>query len=300
MQFELFIHLFTYLHFLNYLFLLSFSLFIIVFKNYLQTCLLKYSLICRKEKPSSYDSSREKSSYQSSYGLDESIDLSTKWRAPPTSERKSAGSVSSTFAQPASASNTSEVGYSDRTSELKRSKSLSHHARMLPRKRLHTGEPQPNSASSCSSPDVIVLSDEEKPRLNGHINGYESDSRNSDAENMEMPPLPQEKVWEPDEYKAQKRKLRELQDELRSEEMKLVLLKKLHQSQMVKETILNQAAAAVAGKMVPTANRGASNAAPPPLVRSGQITQPQNKMLSQQLSHQSPMINSPLVSYFDF
>lgn len=255
------------------------------------------SFNCRKEKPSSYESSREKSSYQSSYGLDESIDLSTKWRAPPTSERKSASSVSSTFAQPASASHTSEAGYSDRTSELKRSKSVSHHARMLPRKRLHiSGDPQPNSVSSCSSPDVIVLSDEDKPRLNGHINGYESDSRNSDIENMEMPPLPQEKVWDPDELKAQKRKLRELQDELRSEEMKLVLLKKLHQSQMVKETILNQAAAAVAGKMVPTVNRGASSAAPPPLVRSGQIAQPQNKMLSQQLSHQSSLLNSPLVS----
>lgn len=177
---------------------------------------------------------------------------------------------------------------------------MSHHARMLPRKRLHVGDPQPNSASSCSSPDVIVLSDEDKPRLNGHINGYESDSRNSDIENIEMPPLPQEKVWDPEELKSQKRKLKELQDELRSEEMKLVLLKKLHQSQMVKETILNQAAAAVAGKMVPTLNRGASTAAPPPLVRSGQIPQPQNKMLSQQLSHPSSMINSPLVSLFSF
>lgn len=257
--------------------------------------------IFRKEKPNNYESNREKSSYQSSYGLDETIDLSTKWRAPPASERKSASSIGSTFAQPASASNTSDAGYSDRTSELKRSKSMSHHARMLPRKRLHTGDPQPNSTSSCSSPDVIVLSDEEKPRLNGHINGYESDSRNSDIENMEMPPLPQEKVWDPEELKAQKRKLRELQDELRSEEMKLVLLKKLHQSQMVKDTILNQAAAAVASKMVPTASRGASSAAPPPLVRSGQISQTQitqNKMLSQQLSHQSPLISSPLVSFF--
>ncbi|XP_042902008.1 transcriptional repressor p66 alpha isoform X2 [Parasteatoda tepidariorum] len=254
-------------------------------------------LSLRREKPFSYES-RDRGSYStSSYGLDETMDLSTKWRAPPLAERKPLGSISSTFPQSASTSNTSEPGSGERNSELKRSKS-SHHVRMLPRKRLHiSSESQPpnNSASSCSSPDVIVLSDEDKPRLNGHINGYESDSRNSDPEPMEMPPLPVEKVWDPIELKEKRRLLRELRDELRSEEMKLVLLKKLHQSQMIKENILNQAAAAVAGKMVPSANRGTSNAVPPPLVRSGQISQSQNKMLSQQLSHQSSVMNSSLI-----
>ncbi|KFM78493.1 Transcriptional repressor p66 alpha, partial [Stegodyphus mimosarum] len=250
-------------------------------------------LSLKKEKPVNFES-REKSSYSSSYGLDETIDLSTKWRAPPPSERKLGGSISSTFAQPASASNTSESGCIERTQDHKRSKS-SHHVRMLPRKRLCVSDQQQNSASSCSSPDVIVLSDEEKPRLNGHLNGYESDSKNSDSEAMEMPPLPPEKTWDPEELKEKRRILRELRDELRSEEMKLVLLKKLHQSQMIKENLINQAAAAMAGKMVPTANRGASSAAPPPLVRSGQVPQTQNKMLSQQLSHQSSMLNSPLM-----
>ncbi|XP_054716657.1 transcriptional repressor p66-alpha-like [Uloborus diversus] len=252
-------------------------------------------LSVKKEKPSSYDS-RDKSSYQSSYSLDETMDLSTKWRAPPTSERKAATSIGSTFAQPASASSASET---DRTmSDHKRSKS-GHHSRMLPRKRLHIApnmesQPLQNSASSCSSPDVIVLSDEDKPRFNGHLNGYESDSKNSDSELSEMPPLPPEKSWDPEKLKEKRKLLRELRDELRSEEMKLVLLKKLHQSQMIKDNLLNQAAAAaVAGKMVPTTNRGASNAAPPPLVRSGQIPQPSNKMLSQQLSHQSALLNTP-------
>ncbi|GFU04889.1 hypothetical protein NPIL_8651 [Nephila pilipes] len=248
-------------------------------------------LSLKKSKPHSYES-REKI-YPSPYSLDETMDLSTKWRAPPTSERKPLGSISSTLAQPASTSHTSESGNLERTSDHKRSKS-SHHVRMLPRKRLHVAEStHHNSASSCSSPDVIVLSDEERPRLNGHLNGYDSDTKNSD---LEVLPLPPEKQWDPKELKEKQRRLNQLRDELRSEEMKLVLLKKLHQSQMIKENLLNQAAAAVANKMVPTGSRGASSTAPPPpLVRTGQIQQPQGKMLSQQLSHQSSMMSSPLM-----
>ncbi|KAF8771021.1 Transcriptional repressor p66-beta like protein [Argiope bruennichi] len=249
-------------------------------------------LSLKKTKPTSYET-REKV-YPSSYSLDETMDLSTKWRAPPTSERKPLSSISSTLAQPASTSNTSESGNPERTSEHKRSKS-SHHVRMLPRKRLHTTtETHHNSASSCSSPDVIVLSDEERPRLNGHLNGYDSDAKNSDSE---MPPLPPEKHWDPKELKEKMRQYKQFRGELRSEEMKLVLLKKLQQSQMIKENILNQAAAAVANKIVPTGSRSASNTAPPPpLVRTGQIPQPQNKMLGQQLSHQTSMMSSPLAA----
>ncbi|CAL1290996.1 unnamed protein product [Larinioides sclopetarius] len=248
-------------------------------------------LSLKKTKPNSYET-REKV-YPTSYGLDETMDLSTKWRAPPTSERKPLSSISSTLSQPASTSNTSESGNPERTSEHKRSKS-SHHVRMLPRKRLHAAtETHHNSASSCSSPDVIVLSDEERPRLNGHLNGYDSDAKNSDSE---MPPLPPEKHWDPKELNDKRRQYKQLRGELRSEEMKLVLLKKLQQSQMIKENLLNQAAAAVATKMVPTGSRGASNTAPPPpLVRTGQIPQPQNKMLGQQLSHQTSLMSSPLM-----
>ncbi|XP_026288283.1 transcriptional repressor p66-alpha isoform X1 [Frankliniella occidentalis] len=82
------------------------------------------------------------------------------------------------------------------------------------------------------SPDVIVLSDEE-PKLNGFTNGYESDS----SDIGEMPPLLPIKELSPAEVEERERMLRKLREELRNEEMKLVLLKKLRQSQQMKENI---------------------------------------------------------------
>ncbi|XP_046999895.1 transcriptional repressor p66-alpha isoform X1 [Schistocerca americana] len=83
----------------------------------------------------------------------------------------------------------------------------------------------------AESPDIIVLSDEE-PRINGYTNGYESDS-----DEGEMPPLIPIKELTPQELEERERTLRKLREELRNEEMKLVLLKKLRQSQQMKENI---------------------------------------------------------------
>lgn len=52
-----------------------------------------------------------------------------------------------------------------------------------------------------------------------------------------MPPLPPIKELSSDELAERERTLRKLREELRSEEMKLVLLKKLRQSQQLKENI---------------------------------------------------------------
>ncbi|KAJ9599621.1 hypothetical protein L9F63_026530, partial [Diploptera punctata] len=89
--------------------------------------------------------------------------------------------------------------------------------------------------SYAESPDIIVLSDEE-PRLNGFAtNGFDSDT-----DEGEMPPLPPsstQKELSPAELAERERGLRKLREELRNEEMKLVLLKKLRQSQQMKENI---------------------------------------------------------------
>lgn len=236
-----------------------------------------HSLFSRKAKASSYEN-REKvypPPAVSSYNHDETMDLSTKWRAPPSTTTK----------PPATPSH---------HPHHKRPKPHSPHSRMLPRKRHHS-----------TSPDVIVLSDEEQRQVNGHRatpNGHLSPSLTPGEEAAEegpLPPLPVEREWAPGELREKRRLLRELRDELRSEEMKLVLLKKLHQSQAIKESLVS-----VASKIVPAAaaavagNRGA--AVPPPLVRSGQQQgqqQAQGKMLGQQLSHQSTIMGSPMVSY---
>ncbi|KAG8196855.1 hypothetical protein JTE90_027567 [Oedothorax gibbosus] len=245
-------------------------------------------LSLKKSKSSSYES-REKVYPAPTYGgHDESMDLSTKWR--PSAERTT---------KPPSSAHSSD-------GSTKRSK---HHSRMLPRKRLHceqTPRLQEIRTNPGTSPDLIVLSDEEHHkntlRVNGHsaTNGYpHSPSPPEDpSEVLELPPLPVEKKWRPEELREKRKLLRELRDELRSEEMKLVLLKKLHQSQMVKENIMN---AAVASKIVPAAAAAAaaagrsSGAAPPPLVRSGQ-GQLLNKTRALELSNQLSMMNSPLLS----
>lgn len=249
-------------------------------------------LSLKKEKPSTFES---KSTYQPSYGIDETIDLSTKWRAPQSSEKRHGTSSVSTFAVPNTVVEPVEPCASEKPSDLRswtRHSAYSMH--LPPRKMQRIGD---SGISGSSSPDVIVLSDEDHPRVNGHLNGYESDSKHdtSDMDTSQMPPLPPQKQWDPSELAEKQRKVRELRNELRSEEMKLVLLKKLHQSQLIKDTLLNSAAAAAAGKMVPTTNR-APNVAPPPLVRTGPtIPPPQNKLLNPQLPHQPPMVNSPMI-----
>ncbi|XP_065167046.1 transcriptional repressor p66-beta isoform X2 [Atheta coriaria] len=89
--------------------------------------------------------------------------------------------------------------------------------------------------SYVESPDVLINGslDKEKPRTNGNAaGGYSSDSSEG-----EMPPLAPIKELSPSELRQRERGLRRLREELRAEEMKLVLLKKLKQSQALKENV---------------------------------------------------------------
>lgn len=87
----------------------------------------------------------------------------------------------------------------------------------------------------------------DEPRINGYVNG-----NNSDSEEGEMPPLLPIKELSSDELAEREKNLRKLKEDLRSEEMKLVLLKKIKQSQQLKENI-----AAIPPKVV--------NKVPPPV-----------------------------------
>ncbi|XP_044015698.1 transcriptional repressor p66-beta isoform X4 [Aphidius gifuensis] len=105
----------------------------------------------------------------------------------------------------------------------------------------------------------------DEPRLNGHVNGNVSDS-----DEGELPPLLPIKELSSIELAERERTLRKLKEELRSEEMKLVLLKKLKQSQQLKENIA--AIPKVTSKLPPITvqpqtphNR--TNKALPPLLR---------------------------------
>ena len=97
-------------------------------------------------------------------------------------------------------------------------------------------------SSNENSQDVIMLSDseEELPFMNGYMNGH------SDRD------------FTNDEIRSRKRFLKQLQAELRNEEAKLVLLRKLRQSQVS------------TSQQMPDMNRQQKSAQPPPLVRPGQ------------------------------
>lgn len=93
--------------------------------------------------------------------------------------------------------------------------------------------PRTEPRSYAESPDALIngiLS--EKPRINGTA---ESESDSSDE--GEMPPLAPIKELSQQEIWQRERGLRRLREELRAEEMKLVLLKKLRQSQQLKENV---------------------------------------------------------------
>uniref|UniRef100_A0A8C3NQF8 GATA zinc finger domain containing 2A n=1 Tax=Cyanoderma ruficeps TaxID=181631 RepID=A0A8C3NQF8_9PASS len=113
------------------------------------------------------------------------------------------------------------------------------------------------------SPDVIVLSDNEpsSPRVNG-------------LSRLPLPPAGDALLRSPEQ---RERLIKQLQEELRLEEAKLVLLKKLRQSQSQKET--------PAAK--PSSSRIPGSGIPPPLLRGGQTAS--SKLGSQQ----SPQIVMP-------
>ncbi|XP_018567587.1 transcriptional repressor p66-alpha isoform X2 [Anoplophora glabripennis] len=91
--------------------------------------------------------------------------------------------------------------------------------------------PRTEPISYVESPDVLFNGLLDKPRTNGNLD-YSSDSSEG-----EMPPLAPIKELSPSELKHRERGLRRLREELRAEEMKLVLLKKLKQSQQLKENV---------------------------------------------------------------
>lgn len=75
---------------------------------------------------------------------------------------------------------------------------------------------------------------DEAPKVNGISNGYESDSNGGTQDDQvePMPPIPPIKELSPEELAEKMKLVHRLQVELRNEEMKLVLLKKVRQSQV--------------------------------------------------------------------
>ncbi|XP_077988958.1 uncharacterized protein LOC144443366 [Glandiceps talaboti] len=131
--------------------------------------------------------------------------------------------------------------------------------------------------ANLSSPDdVIVLSDDSSGPM---VNGMDVDSDcSSPTFQNGLKKLTQDEVTERDKL------IRRLQEELRNEEAKLLLLKKLRQSQLQPVQVKDQNAAqgGVPGKLPIPRN---PNAQPPPLVRGGQ----------QMLKSQQQVMMPPLV-----
>ncbi|KAM8962085.1 transcriptional repressor p66-alpha isoform 1-T1 [Pelodytes ibericus] len=125
---------------------------------------------------------------------------------------------------------------------------------------LQTGEEPMDMSTSKSdvkrekqvpSPDVIILSDNEpsSPRMNGLTRP--SKEPTSETFLLLQKSSPEER----------ERMIKQLKEELRLEEAKLVLLKKLRQSQIQKETAPQRVTSRISGTVIP-----------PPLVRGGQQT----------------------------
>ncbi|XP_060641146.1 transcriptional repressor p66-alpha isoform X2 [Anolis sagrei] len=124
------------------------------------------------------------------------------------------------------------------------------------------------------SPDVIVLSDNEpsSPRMNGLT---KSPLKETSAEVL-MKSSPEER----------ERMIKQLKEELRLEEAKLVLLKKLRQSQIQKETTAQK----------PIGSSGNAAATPPPLVRGTQsLTSGKSALLQNSSRIPGTIIPPPLI-----
>lgn len=125
------------------------------------------------------------------------------------------------------------------------------------------------------SPDVIVLSDNEQP-TSPKVNGLPKETLQETSTEDLMKSSPEER----------ERMIKQLKEELRLEEAKLVLLKKLRQSQIQKETTTQK----------PAGSTGSAVTTPPPLVRGTQNI-PSGKPSLQTSSTRMPgsVIPPPLV-----
>ncbi|XP_006744631.2 transcriptional repressor p66-alpha isoform X3 [Leptonychotes weddellii] len=131
------------------------------------------------------------------------------------------------------------------------------------------------SERRAPSPDVIVLSDNEQP-ASPRVNGLTKEALKETSTEALMKSSPEER----------ERMIKQLKEELRLEEAKLVLLKKLRQSQIQKETTAQK----------PTGSAGSAVTTPPPLVRGTQNI-PSGKPSLQTSSTRMPgsVIPPPLV-----
>ncbi|XP_067824617.1 GATA zinc finger domain containing 2Ab isoform X6 [Heptranchias perlo] len=123
---------------------------------------------------------------------------------------------------------------------------------------MSTSKTEMKKGKRAPSPDIIVLSDNEpsSPRMNGLS---KDPGRTTNTDDI-MKSTPEER----------ERMIKQLKEELRLEEAKLVLLKKLRQSQIQKEAAIPKV----------TTARTMGTVIPPPLVRGGQ--QGTSKLGSQQ------------------
>uniref|UniRef100_A0ABM5EM03 Transcriptional repressor p66-alpha isoform X2 n=1 Tax=Pogona vitticeps TaxID=103695 RepID=A0ABM5EM03_9SAUR len=139
---------------------------------------------------------------------------------------------------------------------------------------MSTSKCDPKRERRVPSPDVIVLSDNEpsSPRMNGLT---KIALKETSAEVL-MKSSPEER----------ERLIKQLKEELRLEEAKLVLLKKLRQSQIQKETTAQK----------PIGSSGNAVATPPPLVRGTQSISSSKSVLLQNSSRiPGTVIPPPLI-----
>lgn len=114
---------------------------------------------------------------------------------------------------------------------------------------MRTSHSDMKSEKRPPSPDVIVLSDSEQPS-SPRVNGLTTVALKDTSTEALLKSSPEER----------ERMIKQLKEELRLEEAKLVLLKKLRQSQIQKEATAQK----------PTASSGSTVTTPPPLVRGTQ------------------------------
>ncbi|XP_059552059.1 transcriptional repressor p66-alpha isoform X4 [Myotis daubentonii] len=140
---------------------------------------------------------------------------------------------------------------------------------------MRTSHSDMKSEKRAPSPDVIVLSDNEQP-MSPRVNGLPKEALQETSTEDLMKSSPEER----------ERMIKQLKEELRLEEAKLVLLKKLRQSQIQKETTTQK----------PTGSTGSTVTTPPPLVRGTQNI-PSGKPSLQTSSTRMPgsVIPPPLV-----